>query len=555
MQPMRRTSIIAGILTCASLAAACGRGQTAVAPAAGLPAIDGAAIRAHVALLADDLYEGREAGKRGYELAARYVATQYQTMGLTPGNGDSYFQAVPFRVAQVLPGSRALTIDSAQDSQAFETFGDFTTSPTLAGEQVSVTAPLVYVGYGVNIPSIERNDYEGVDLRGKIAVVVRGAPAGLSTEVRSFYRSGTHHKSIELEQRGAVGVIDLQHRKIGSEAASIRGSKAEKYWVVDEHGEPEFGFEGIEASVFLTETGARKMFANSMLGFDEMSAGIENETYEPVDLGVSATISYRMSGGSTSADNVIAVLEGSDPALRDEYVLLSAHLDGVGMGDEPDDPIYNGYYDNASGIGTMLEVARALAAADKRPRRSVIFLATTAEEKGLLGAEYFAANPTVPVRNIVANINMDMVMYLWRAQDVVGFGAQHSTLLPALQRAADTAGIDLSPDPFPERGYFTRSDQFPFVQRGIPAVFLATGFSTGEAGIDPEALYNDFMQNHYHGPTDDDRLRFDEWSAERIAMVNYLMTLEIANADERPTWVRDNFFGNLYGTDVTLPGG
>jgi hypothetical protein len=551
---MRPASNIVAILIFTSLGVACNRGQSATAPEEGLPAIDGAAIRAHVSLLADDLYEGREAGKRGYELAARYVAAQYQTIGLAPGNGDSYFQTVPFRVAQVVPGSRALTIESAQESQALETFGDFTSSPTLAGDQVSITAPLVYVGYGVNIPSIERNDYDGVDLRGKIAVVVRGAPAGLSTEVRSFYRSDTHHKSIELEQRGAVGIISLQHRKIGSEAASIRGSKAEKYWVLGgEHGEPQFGFEGIEASVFVTESGARKLFADSPLTFDDMAAGVENEDYEPMELGISATIGYRMSGGSASADNVVAVLEGSDPDVRDEYVLLSAHLDGVGMGDEPDDRIYNGYYDNASGIGTMLEVARALAAAPERPRRSIIFLATTAEEKGLLGAEYYAANPTVPVQNIVANVNMDMVMFLWRARDVVGFGAQHSTLQPVLKAAARVAGVDLSPDPFPERGYFTRSDQFPFVQRGIPAVFLATGFDTGEPGVDPEALYNDFMQNHYHGPTDDERLRFDERSAERVALVNYLMTLEIANAAERPTWVPDNFFGNLYGTDATLP--
>jgi len=229
---MRPASNIVAILIFTSLGVACNRGQSATAPEEGLPAIDGAAIRAHVSLLADDLYEGREAGKRGYELAARYVAAQYQTIGLAPGNGDSYFQTVPFRIAQVVPGSRALTIESAQESQALETFGDFTSSPTLAGDQVSITAPLVYVGYGVNIPSIERNDYDGVDLRGKIAVVVRGAPAGLSTEVRSFYRSDTHHKSIELEQRGAVGIISLQHRKIGSEAASIRGSKAEKYWVL-----------------------------------------------------------------------------------------------------------------------------------------------------------------------------------------------------------------------------------------------------------------------------------------------------------------------------------
>ena len=526
----------------------------AVPPAADtVPGIDGAAIQAHVALLADDLYEGREAGKRGYELAAKYVATQFRTMGLAPGNGDSYFQSIPFKVANIVPGSRAMTVRSASGDREYESFTEYTSSARLAGAEVSITAPLVFVGYGVNVPEIERNDYEGVDLEGKIAVVVSGAPQALDSETRAFYRSGRHHKSIELEQRGAIGVISLQHKRISSEGAIVRGSQSDKYWLLDEHDAPKFAFEGLQSSTFLLEAGARKLFAEAPMSFDEMAASIEDETYTPADLGISATLRHRITERRATSDNVIAVLEGSDPALRDEYVVMSAHLDGVGMGNETNDNIYNGYYDNASGIGTMLEVARALAHAAVRPRRSIIFLATTGEEKGLLGAEHFATNPTVPVERIVANVNMDMVMFLWRVQDVVGFGAQHSTLHNVLQIAADEAGIELSPDPFPQRGYFTRSDQFPFVQQGIPAVFLATGFKTREPDVDPEALYDDFMENHYHGASDDEELRFDTYSAGKVALVNYQMAMEIANAEDRPTWLRDDFFGARYGTRFTLP--
>ena len=515
------------------------------------PKIRGEAIEAHVAYLADDLLEGREAGKRGFELARRYVATQFRTMGLRPGNGDSYFQAVPFQVAQVVDGSRALRASSALAELNFVEYDDFTSRPTLAGQDVVVTAPLVFLGYGINIPSIERNDYENVDLEGKIAVVVEGAPAALGSEVRAFYRSTRYHKAIELQKHGAVGVIYLQHRLIASEGNRVRNSKAEKYWSIDDHGHPKYAFSGLKVDLHLLDAGARRLFEASPISFDDMVASIDNETYTPMELGIQATIRNRVVEREAVSHNVIGILEGSDPVLKDEYVVMTAHLDGVGMGDEADDNIYNGYYDNASGIGTMLEVARAFSLASKRPRRSIMFVATTAEEKGLLGADYFANSPTVPIDDIVANINMDMVMFLWPARDIVGFGAEHSSIADVLSHAAVVAGLERSPDPFPERGYFTRSDQFPFVQQGVPSVFLATGFKTGEADTDPEALYNDFMQTHYHNASDDRNLRFDIASAGRVALANYEMAREIANADQRPKWKKGDFFGELYGTAFT----
>ncbi len=551
MKMLSATNLRAIAVSCALLAS-CSETQfpqnTSAAP---LPVISGDAVFAHVALLADDLYEGREAGKRGYQLAAKYVATQFATMGLEPGNDDSYFQTVSFATANVVAGSRALTVSSANGERNYKKFEEFTSSPTLAGENVSITAPLVFIGYGVNAPSIERNDYEHVDLNGKIAVVVSGAPAALGSEVRAFYRSGRYHKSIEMEKRGAIGVISLQHRQISSDAAAVRNSKSGKYWSISEHEGPKYAFEGLQAEAFMLEKGARELFAESPLSFDEMAASIESENYTPMDLGISATMSQRVSTGNVSGNNVVAVLEGSDPILKNEYVVLSAHLDGKGLGDESDDNIYNGFYDNASGVGTMLEVARALVNSNVRPRRSLIFVATVGEEKGLLGADFFASNPTVPIESIVANVNMDMVMLLWKAQDVVAFGAEHSTLKEIVQRATDKVGIELSPDPFPERGYFTRSDQFPFVQQGIPAVFFATGFKTSEAGVDPEALYNHFMQTHYHGATDDQELHFDEESAAKVATANFMIALEIANTEQRPRWHKDNFFGDLYGTELT----
>lgn len=536
----------------ALLMASCTESQSpSVSSANEIPTISGDAIFAHVSLLADDLYEGREAGKRGYQLAAKYVATQFAAAGLSPGNADSYFQTVSFATANIVPGSRELSVNGTGGAREYQTFEEFTSTATLAGEAVTVTAPLVFVGYGVNAPSIERNDYENVDLNGKIAVVVSGAPAALGSEVRAFYRSSRYHKSVELESRGAIGVISLQHRQISSEGAAVRGSKTAKYWSLDTHNHPKYAFEGLQVDVNMLEKGARELFAESPISFDQMAASVEDETYTPMDLGLSATISQRVANDTISGDNVVAILEGSDPVLKDEYVVMTAHLDGKGLGTEEDDNIYNGFYDNASGVGMMLEVAKALANAQTRPKRSIIFVATVGEEKGLLGADYFANNPTVAVESIVANVNMDMVMLLWQAQDVVAFGASHSTLGDIVKRATDRVGIELSPDPFPERGYFTRSDQFPFVQQGIPAVFFATGFKTPEPGVDAEALYNDFMKTHYHGATDDQNLRFDRESASKVAAANYMIATEIANSEQRPTWHKDDFFGDLYGTELT----
>lgn len=530
---------------------ACSESPREDSPAAAYqPSFDGDAVKAHVELLSDDLYEGREAASRGYDLAAAYVATQFRLLGLDPGNAESFFQEVPFRGAQIVPGTRSLSIGSGDVMVDYETFADFTSSARLSGENVSISAPLVFMGYGVNAPLVERNDYEGIDLKGKIAVVVSGAPKALGSEKRAFYRSG-QHKYSQLQKNGAIGVVTLQHKVVASEAAGVRGSKSVKYWWTDHNHEPQDAFQDIGASTFLLDKGARKLFESSPISFDAMAAQMESETYAPFEMGMSATISHRQVLADASSKNVIGVLEGSDPALKNEYLVLSAHLDGVGMTPGNEDPVNNGFYDNASGIGVMLEVARALVNAPQRPRRSIIFLATTGEEKGLLGAEFFANNPTQPIQNIVSNVNMDMAIFMWRVKDVVAFGAKHSSMETVVDRAVRKAGLEYSPDPFPERGYFTRSDQFPFVKQGVPAVFLATGFQTEDNGLDPEAIYNDFMMTHYHGPSDDANLRFDTWSAAKIAEVNYYISLDIANAEQRPTWNKDDFFGGMYGTDAT----
>ena len=536
-------AVISGILIACAFAGGCSR-----QPAGPDVSFDGARVKAHVDLLADDLYEGREAGTRGYDLAAGYVAAQFTLLGLQPGNDGNFYQHIEFDVASIEPGSRSFELQRGEEVTELDPFVDFTSFARLTGESIDLSAPLVFVGYGVDAPSIERNDYENLDLEGKIAVMVRGAPAALDSEQRAFYSSSRYHKFRRLQEAGAIGVVGLQHAQVFSEGAALRSSQARKFWRLDRDHERAHEFGEIQGESWLFEAGARKLFDTSNLSFDEFVAAMQDEDYVPGELGVSARIRHRQATSTARSQNVIGLLPGTDPDLQDEYVVLSAHLDGVGTGVEG---IYNGYYDNASGIGVMLEVARALVAAPHPPRRSVLFLATAGEEKGLLGADHFAENPVVPIDSIVANVNMDMAMFLWRVEDIVMFGAQHSTLDAIALEAATSAGLRLSPDPFPERGYFTRSDQFPFVARGIPAVFLASGFGSSDPGVDPEAIYNNFMRNHYHGTSDDAALGLDTYSAAKVVEVNYHMTLAIANAASRPHWKNDDFFGDMFGTEIT----
>ena len=256
--------------------------------------------------------------------------------------------------------------------------------------------------------------------------------------------------------------------------------------------------------------------------------------------------------GNLSSSNVIGMLPGSDPALAGEYVVLMAHLDHNGIDPaRKDDTIFNGAMDNASGTAAMLEAARSLAALPVRPRRPILFAAVTAEEKGLLGSDYLARHPVVANGKVVSVVNLDMPVLLYDFQDVIAFGAEHSTMGPIVARAAAKMGLSLSPDPLPTEGLFTRSDHYSFVKRGVPSVFLATGFKNGG-----EKQFRDFLKTHYHQVSDQTSLPFDWNAAAKFARINALIAAEIANADEAPKWYSDSFFGKTFApTTLKAPPG
>jgi Zn-dependent M28 family amino/carboxypeptidase len=270
-------------------------------------------------------------------------------------------------------------------------------------------------------------------------------------------------------------------------------------------------------------------------------------------LGIEVTLSQRTAHEQVASPNVIAIIPGSDPILKDEYVIYSAHLDHLGIGASVNgDDIYNGFYDNAMGVALLLEAARAFAAMPEPPRRSIMFIALTGEERGLLGSDYFAHYPTVPSDTLVANVNLDMPLLLYPVADVIAFGAEHSTLQQLIEPALAAESLALTPDPMPEEVIFIRSDQYSFVRQGVPSVFLVPGLSSTDPEIDSAAAFKEHLATHYHRPSDDSSRPVDWESALRFARANVRIGLAVAEDETRPVWNDGDFFGERFGKAQSL---
>jgi hypothetical protein len=498
-------------------------------------------FRSHVSFLADDLLEGRDTGTRGYDIAAHYVATRFEALGLKPGVNGSWYQQVPFLQARFGETPAQVTIGG----RTFRNGEDVLVRPTSAEASQTIDAPVVFAGYGIDLPARGFNDYRGLDVRGKWVAVLPGAPKGTQSEMGAHLNA---EKARMAERRGALGVVtiltpdDIQRR---SWDRRVEGnSEPELSWITPA-GAPFRMAPGIKGAATLNLPAAEALFAGSKRTLAAIFTEAAREGGKPKGFALKQRLKLERQSVTEriTSPNVIAILPGSDPALANEYVLLTAHLDHEGMNPERQgDKIYNGAMDNAAGTATLLEVARAMAMSPNRPRRSVMFAAVTAEEKGLLGAQYLARNPVVGSGKVVGVVNLDMPILLYDFQDVIAFGADHSTLGPIVSRAVAQANVALSPDPLPQEGLFTRSDHYRFVQEGIPSVFLMTGFA-GEGA----ERFRDFLATHYHKPSDQIDLPFNWEAGAKFARINYLIANEIANAPEAPLWYGDSFFGQAVG--------
>ena len=508
-------------------------------------------LEQHVRFLGDDALLGREYGEPGYGIAAQYVAERLASMGVIAAGEDGWFQSVALRRYGVTEGSAEFVFHRGGESTALAYRDEYSMSADPVRETNEVRAEVVYVGHGVHAPDQGYSDYEGVDVRGKVVALFRGAPESIEGNARAYY-SSSRTKAAEAVRRGAIGSIGLRTRKAEgrqswAELKERIGTRPSTTWISSDGRAADYYPELIGGASISIEA-AERLFGVSPISYEEVLEANLAGTVASMPLGVEVTLSRRSEQSTVFSPNVIGVVRGSDPELADEYVVYSAHLDHVGVSKsekDDEDKIRNGVYDNAMGIALMLETARAIAAAP--PKRSVLFIALTAEESGLLGSDFFVNNPTVPMDSIVANINLDMPLFLYPVADLVAFGSQHSSMQGIVEESAAEEGFIFSPDPLPEEVLFVRSDQYSFVQKGVPAVYLVTGFNSTEEGVDGEALFRDHFKNHYHQPSDDMTRPIHWASALRFARAHTRIGYIVGNAKERPTWNEGDFFGERFG--------
>lgn len=536
-----------------SLLAACQPREQASTPLDMASRIDADRIRAHIEFLADDLLEGRDTGERGYDLAAHYFATQCKLMGLEPAGDDgSYFQQVAFRRSTFESGSANLTLNGATEALAVP--DDIAIFGSYNAEEESISGDIVFVGWGISAPEFGYDDYANVDVNGKILLMVRrGAPDSFPSDERAYYSSSTY-KLGEAIRRGAKGVLmvvtpDYQE-KYSWEKLKGYAAHGGLEWIGPDGTVPNAHPE-LKLSAVLSYEQQARVFEGAPMPLADIMTKLAAGEPVSFDLPASLETTRRSTWEQVTSPNVACVLPGSDPALADEYVLFSGHLDHVGIDETPegDDHIYNGAYDNATGIGIMLEVARVYAEMPKAPKRSLLFLAVTAEEKGLLGSEYWAANPTVDISKVSANVNLDMPVLTFPLADVIAYGAEHSELGDIVRTQSATQDLALSPDPWPEQVIFVRSDQYSFVKAGVPAVFLVPGWTSSDPAINGEEQMRGFEEEHYHDLTDDLNLPFDRASAQRFAAANFLIGLDVANRDAMVKWKEGDFFGERFAPE------
>ncbi len=519
------------------------------AAAADLPEIAPEAIRAHVEFLADDLLEGRAAGTRGYDLAARYIAGQMQLMGLEPAGTDGWFQEMALiEAVRDIPAS-TLAVRGAAGEDRLAPLEDYLPGFWFYGSGSAVTAPATFVGFGIHAPELGHDDFAGVDLAGRIAVVLAGAPASFPNSQRAHY-SG-RHKTDTLAARGAVGIVTVDTPE--EEARVPWAKKKQASWsprmrLLDAAGEPVDAYPGIRGSAAVSFAAAGRLFAGAPVTAAEAFAAAREGRSRSLELPVEISIAHENALSCTRSANVAGLLRGGDPRLAGEYVVFTAHLDHIGRGAAVNgDDIYNGALDNASGVAVMLEAARALAASPVRPRRSILFVALTAEERGLLGGYHFVAHPTVPRDAIVANVNTDMPVAVFPLAGVTLFGAAHTTLGDTARAALAAEGFAETPDPAPEEVVFVRSDQYPFVRAGIPAIYPDHGALSSDPAVDAAAVLRQFMLEHYHMPSDSAALPIHWPSFARLARFEARLGLAIANGDAKPAWLPGDFFGEIFG--------
>ncbi len=509
------------------------------APGAKAPANDAEEAKrwwAHVEYLAGDALEGRNTGSPGHAKAADYVAKKLAEAGAQPAGVEGFLQPIELEARTVIEARSSLALVRGGKAEPLA-LGDHAILGARGGEEGRTEAPLVFAGYCLAMPEAHHDDFAGLDLKGKLVVCLQGGPAGASAPMRA-HASSIGERWAALERAGAIGVVGLSNPRY-MDIPWERSALTRKH--------PSMTFrdpalqEGRGARLYVTVNPAHadRLFAGSGHTFAELVALADAEKPLPhFDLTPRLRAEVALERAPVRSQNVVGLLPGGDPALKGEAVVLSAHLDHLGVGEPVNgDAVYNGAMDNASGVATLLEAARALAAGPK-PRRSIVFVAVTGEEKGLLGSRHFARNPTFAGK-LVANVNVDMFLPLHPLKRLVAYGGEESTLKAPLDAAARERSIEILPDREPNRVLFVRSDQYNFVRAGVPALALKFAYLPDSP---EEQLHRTWIHDRYHAPSDDLNQPLDREAAAQFNRLVVDLLGRVADANEAPSWNPDSFF-------------
>lgn len=503
----------------------------------------------HIKVLSSDEFEGRGPGTRGEELSINYIADQFKKIGLAPGSADgTYFQKVPL-VGITTNQDTEMRIKAADKEIRLRFGDDFVARTTRVVERTGFDADMVFVGYGVVAPEYNWDDYKGMDVRGKVLIMFvndppipdpadssKLDPKMFGGRAMTYYGRWTYKFEIAAE-KGAAGVLVVHETgPAGYPWAVPKGSfTIENFDLVSKDN----NMSRVNIEGWITNERARELFSTAGLNSDEMKRAAIRRDFKPVPLNAHAQLNIENKIRRITSNNVVAKLAGSDPKLKDEYVIYTAHWDhlGIGLPDARGDKIYNGALDNASGTAGLIEIARAFKALPKSPARSLLFLAVTAEEKGLIGSKYYAENPLYPLEKTLAVINMDGLNQWGRTRDITVIGLGNSTLDDVLQQAATEKGRVLRPDPEPEKGFYYRSDHFNFAKVGVPALDPESG--TDYIGK-PEGWgmkkREEYTEHDYHKPSDEVKPSWDLSGAAEDLKLLMAVGYRVANTAKYPEW-------------------
>lgn len=501
--------------------------------------ISGERMRPHVKFLADDLLEGRGVGTRGGELATKYIASQFALSGAQPaGDSGTYFQQVPMILATT-ESSAALTAEGRGKSVSFRWTEDYVGVSQLQQPSDEFEAEAIFVGHGITAPEFQWDDFKGVDVKGKVLVLFTNEPTSddpkfFGGKALTYYGRWTY-KYEEAARRGAKAVFIIHTTPTagyGYEVVRNSWGKENPQLKLGA-GEPALAFAG-----WLTAEAGQKLLGMAGKSVDEMLKAAESHDFHPIPLGVRIRGNMPTKIRRIESKNVAAMVSGSDPSLKSQLVVFTAHWDHLGISTPvKGDNIYNGAVDNATGCAILLEMARAWANQPQKPRRSALFLAVTAEEAGLLGSGYYAAHPTAPLGKTAVDINFDGFYPFGRTKDISVTGADRTTLWPTVQDAVKSMQLEVQPEAHPEQGHYYRSDHFEFAHAGVPAFSISLGnqFEGKPAGYG-EKIFEEYNTQHYHQPSDEYHDDWDFSGMEEVARLGFLIGRNVANQEALPTW-------------------